>query len=156
MGIYKRKQISKKTRKKRTRPRKRPRKQENDQEKKKKLSWSSSCFLPCFLFFLIAFLVEFFFFLFSYFLVFFYKFPPQVFLACCVTIDTNKYVLHFYYLLWFNCIFYSSFRCASLLCMSVARKFLTLKDLIIPGKLGAKHLYKNYYNFICLSCYHNK
>ena len=65
MGIYKRKQESKKTR---TRPR-----------KKKKtfffldhflVSWLSSCFLSFFLFFLI--------FLFSYFLVFFYKFSPLI------------------------------------------------------------------------------
>ena len=73
VGIYKRKQKSKKTRIK-------ERKEELDREcvKKKKvfflfswsLSWSSSCFLDRFLGRVLVFL-------FSYFLVFFYKFPPQ-------------------------------------------------------------------------------
>ena len=45
VGIYKRKQESKKTRIKRTRPRKRSRKQENDQEKKKNLYFFLDYFL---------------------------------------------------------------------------------------------------------------
>ena len=82
VGVYKRKQESKKTRKQeldeecdqenkrkkkktRSRPRKRPEKKEKTYFYSSSLSWSSSCFLSFFLVFL-----------FSYFLVFFYKFPP--------------------------------------------------------------------------------
>ena len=67
VGIYKRKQESKKTRKKekRTRPRKRSRKKENMNSTKKVIK-SFSCFLDRFLGRV----------LFSFFLVFFYKFPP--------------------------------------------------------------------------------
>ena len=71
VGIYKRKQESKKARKKekRTRPRKRPRKKENKNSTKKAIKKIRKK-NP---FFLISFLVEF---LFSNFLVFFHKFPP--------------------------------------------------------------------------------
>ena len=80
VGIYKRKEESKKTRKQkldqesdqekrktRTRPRKRIRKQELDQEKMKKLSFLLDHFLSRVLVFL-----------YSHFLVFFYKFPPLI------------------------------------------------------------------------------